>query len=483
LLPFRRAAFTLVEMLVSLAVLAVALAVVGVVFSVTTRTASQSAAYAEVHGRVREFVRQIKEDLNACNPAESVLVLVGRTQAASLTQPDLEAGKFHRTLLGDPAAVADYDPEYAPAIDPNGVYSDPRADLLMFFTNRPTPSAAVDPNDPNIATSPYALGVKFSPIRVVYGHAAIAQPQWIGTTYTFPLASALPPAMQHIEQTITVSGRVMSRLPANRWHLGRLGTIVDPNAIAGTTWFSNNARGGGADPGAVPGGIPYYEGSTPLPGDAAVLDRAAFLAKCSNLAVLTGPTAPYNYPGAPWSSVAGLVNDIDSLVYGDPALGTAMHHVATVLDELPVDLKSNLAVQMLPGCAWFQVEFLMPEDPRNSVTYSSPNPNDPTFSQRSDMPRWTQVTPGSTYVFVPDTHENRQAIINQFLDAPTEPTNRLWDYARKDQDRALHAWTADAVSQRIIRLWPYAIRVTVRAWDSRGVLPEPIVRSVVHRFE
>jgi prepilin-type N-terminal cleavage/methylation domain-containing protein len=483
LLPFRRAAFTLVEMLVSLAVLAVALAVVGVVFSVTTRTASQSAAYAEVHGRVREFVRQIKEDLNACNPAESVLVLVGRTQAASLTQPDLEAGKFHRTLLGDPAAVADYDPEYAPAIDPNGVYSDPRADLLMFFTNRPTPSAAVDPNDPNIATSPYALGVKFSPIRVVYGHAAIAQPQWIGTTYTFPLSGAAPPAMQHIEQTITVSGRVMSRLPANRWHLARTAAILaDPNRaplLPDDIQFSSLACD------ALARGEPYFDNGY-LPGDAGWLNVAEVLRSF-------GPTyfgvdnapylSPYGWPpaGNPHGNWQGWNQDsVNSLVFAtgttDPNAGpNQLLHVATVLDEVPVDLKSNLAVQMLPGCAWFQVEFLMPEDPRNSVTYAW-NPTQSGMSRRSDMPRWTQVTPGSTYVFVPDTQANRDAVVSDLSGG-----TRIWDYGRKDQTAANDP--NDAIGQRIVRMWPYAIRVTVRAWDSRGVLPEPIVRSVVHRFE
>ena len=65
-------AFTLIEMLVSLAVLSVALAVVGVVFTVTTKTASQSAAYSETHNWVRQFVQQIDEDLRYVDPANSV---------------------------------------------------------------------------------------------------------------------------------------------------------------------------------------------------------------------------------------------------------------------------------------------------------------------------------------------------------------------------------------------------------------------------
>ncbi len=485
----QRAAFTLVEMLVSLAVLGVALAVVGVVFSVTTRTASQSAAYAEAHARVREFVRQIQEDLNGCNPAESVLVLVGRTQAASLTQPDLEAGKYHRTLLGDPGALTPgYDPEYATAIDPNGVYSDPRADFLMFFTNRPTPSAAPDPNA-NPAFDPYALGVKFTPIRVVYGHAALAQPQWTGTAYTFPAANAPPPAMEHIEQTVATG--TQSRIPANRWHLARVGTILaDPGrslpALPGDIQFSAL----GADFAARC--EPYLDGSY-LPGDAAWLNVAELLRSF-------GPTyfgtdnapylSPYFWPpfGNPHGSWQSWNQDsVNSLVFAtgvtDPNAGpNQFRHVATVLDEVPVDLKSNLAVQMLPGCAWFQVEFLMPEDPRNSVTYAWNPSVGATMSRRSDMPRWTQVAPGSTYVFVPDTEANREAVRRQ-VHPLTGPHGRMNDFGRLDQDPSAHAEPSDAIQQRIVRMWPYAIRVTVRVWDSRGVLTEPIVRTVVHRFE
>jgi hypothetical protein len=466
-------------MLVSLAVLSLALGIVGYVFSVTTKTASQATAYSQTHAWVREFTRQLQEDLAHCEPAQSVLVMVGRTQAAALTQDSLEAGKYFRVLVGNPSdpGLVGYDPEYAPLPDLNGVYSDPRADLLMFFSNRPTASAA--PN-PNVLNDPYANGVKFSPIRVVYGHAAFGQPVWNGSSYAFPSVGAL----SHIEQTVTVGPSTLSRLPATRWHLSRVATIVDPNVLTGTTWFSNNARGGGADPGAVPGGMHYYEGSQPMPGDGAFLDRAAFLTKCSDPTLLTVSTAPYSYPGAPWSSVAGLVNDIDSVVYGDPTLGTTMHHVATVLEDVPVDLKSNLAVHMLPGCVWFQVEFLMPEDPRNSATYFS-DPNAPLMSRRSDMPRWMQVLPGQTYVFVPDTQQNRQALIaDQDLATPGHQyAPRLFDFGRLDQDASVVEPAIDSVSQRLIRMWPYAIRVTVRVWDVRGVLPEPIVRTVMHRFE
>ena len=127
-------AFTLIEMLVSLAVVSVALTVVGVVFSVTTRAVSQAAALSEVQARVRQFALQFKEDFRFVDPSRSVLVLAGRTQSAALSQDDLAAEKRIRYLVGDP-----FDPKlqgYDPAgekLDDNEQYSNPRADVIATF--------------------------------------------------------------------------------------------------------------------------------------------------------------------------------------------------------------------------------------------------------------------------------------------------------------------------------------------------------------
>jgi prepilin-type N-terminal cleavage/methylation domain-containing protein len=486
----RRSAFTLIEMLVSLAVLSLALGIVGYVFSVTTKTASQAMAYSQTHAWVREFTRQLQEDLDHCDPAQSVLVMVGRTQAAALTQTDLDAGKYYRVLVGNPqdAGLAGYDPEYANTVDPNGQYSDPRADLLMFFSNRPTASMAPHPYLPNPTADPYANGVKFSPIRVVYGHAALGKPVWYASTgsYQFPA----PGSLQHIEQTKDLSNQwwTLSKIPATRWHLSRVATIIDPgdpNTIyMQFPWrFSLDACQ------EVSRGKWYndsYNSAAFLPGDAALMDFAEMLRSFgpSYFGVNDAPTlSPYFWAGftnphGQWQ--AQNVDSVNTLLYATGTVNNpAKHHVATVLEDVPVDLKSNLAVHMLPGCVWFQVEFLMPEDPRNSATYFA-DPNAPFMSRRYDMPRWMSVMPGSTYVFVPDTQQNRNAVASQ-TDVAGFPINRLADFARLDQTPGNDP--NNAVGNRIVRMWPYAIRITVRVWDARGVLPEPIVRTVVHRFE
>ena len=466
-------------MLVSLAVLALALSIVGVVFAVATRTASQSAAYSEAYNWVRQWTQEIERDLAACRPSESILVLVGRTQAAALTQADLDAGKFHRVLVGDPAQVPQgYDPAYSPNL--KAQYSNPRADLLMFFTNRPAVSAAPPPPTGANPSNPHlAAGGKQDRLLVVYGHAALGEPVFSGGTWNFPA----PGTLKHIGNTMNVLGSELSILPASRWHLARRATIIQPvTTWPGTDRFSNIALQ------SITACQPYRDSGWDMAGDQAFLNPAFLFATCGpGYYSQLGPavSSPYGLsPNLPPQLLAAM----NSLLY-HPATPLNLRHVATVLERVPVDLQSNLGVHMLPGCAWFQVEFLMPEDPRNSVEYSSPLPNDEKISRRSDMPRWTAVAENQTYVFLPDTPENRQAIAHSSqLDANGRPSSgtRLATFGRVDQ--AIYGeipWTAADPSRggRMVRLWPYAIRITVRVYDPRGRLDEPIIRSIVHRFE
>lgn len=478
-------------MLVSLAVIALALAIVGVVFAITVKTAGQSAAYTQTHNWVRQFTQQIEEDLRHCVPSQSILVMVGRTQAAALTKGDLDAGKFYRVLIGNPQ-LAGPDPEYGSNPADYAEYSNPRADLLMFFSNRPT--ASVAPNPAAGANDPYAGGVKFAPILVTYGHAALGQPTWNGASYDFPTA------LSHIEDIGggATDPAALSRLPAVRWHLARRATIIRDPGTASSLADAQFSSGPLGACGNLPRCAPYTDHGFALPGDAAYLNLQYLLDILGPRWGLywTQPPAfesPYNFP-------TSILSTLSTLMYSTYTTFPAPnHHVATVLEEVPVELNTNMGVHMLPGCVWFQVEFLMPEDPRNSAEYSDPDPTlayGVDYSSRSDMPRWTTVQDGFTYVFVPDTPENRNAIalqVNNAVGGLLQSADRLSSFARLDQDSLNHYQASDALSyvdangvtrpQRIIRLWPYAIRITVRVWDARGRLDEPIVRSIVHRFD
>lgn len=471
-----RRAFTLIEMLVSLGVLAIALGVVGIVFGVTTRTVNQAAALSELQATLRQCMLQIEEDLKFIDPSESVLVLVGRTRSAALTDADLAGGRYYRVLTGDPNDVpAGYKPETSPNLDSPGAngysdYSDPRADIMAFFTKRPAATRAPGPTAS--PTDPYATGARFSPSFVVYGHAAEGRAERTvnGNEATYQWTDAA----RHIDQEKNrTGGGVISVLPASEWHVARRSTIVVDPAVE----FPNNPRR--VDRLQDMDRLLRCEPEANLPGDKSLLSYRWLQGEFSKPGyVLASP-----YPGsqgmtAPAMPVAAITL-AENLLY-ENAGGKANHHVATILADPPAELVSNLGLHMLPGCAWFQVEFLMPEDARNCLDYV---PNDPADSQRTDVPRWVEIEDGATYLFVPDTTYNR-ALIAQQIDANGVPVGRLKDFSLLDvTPLPAGSPVQDTVDNRRIRLWPYAIRITVRVFDPRGRLEGPVERSVVHRFD
>lgn len=467
-------AFTLVEMLISLFVIAIAMTIVVTAFGVTTRTTRQAAAYAEVNNWVRQFALQLEDDLKYIDPANSVLVIVGRTQKSALTEDDRQAGKAWRVLVGDPSSVpAGFDPGFTEQSRPDvEQYSDPRADLLMFFTNRPTQSQAPAPNPPTNPSTPqewaqlqFRNGARSSPIQVVYGHAS------------FGNYSVQPPngravwnnTLEHISYPDGLDRqRRLSRFPLTQWHLSRRVTLFDmltPPTPAQSVNY-----------------LDFFPLGDTLSWDGLVRctpvdDRlAADVARSFSLEAFLGP-AGLSSPGAvqsrPYNFDATARQRVENILYHPN--GRNDLHVATILREPPVDLRTNLGLHLLPGCAWFQVEFLMPEDALNSAD----NPH----SIGSASQRWAETRNGDMYVFVPDTDQNRALIAQQ---NPAIPGNRVGDFKLLDRfgpDGVLENGDEDiSVANRRIRMWPYAIRVTVRVFDPKGRLPEPIVRSITHRF-
>ncbi len=521
-------AFTLVEMLVSLAVLTVALSIVGAVFGLTTRAAGQSAAYAEVQGYLRQFAAQFDADLRGIDPTRSPLMLVGRTQAVALTQDDLDARKYYRIKLLDPASGSPFDPVYGEG-DPytlsSGAYANPRADLMMFFTNRAVPSAAppLNPDPDDLFSVAAASGTPLGPVQVVYGHAAIGQAVWSGSQWQYPLDGDL----RHIEKTVEGGGydpRVLSALPGTRWRLARRQVIIEPNDAVGVTFSSSDT--------SLLNRIRRAEPTPDYPGDAAALNLTELLRQLGPTPV-TGVSAvpaatliPYGYsntggggggggnvgpgqfPGWESAGAATLKSNLQNLVY-PPAPNQAyyVHHFATLLENPPVDLQSNAAMQLVPGCVDFKIEFLMPEDARNCDRFLGTATGGTYLPRTSEIPNWIAVTPGQTFCFVPDSPENRRVIINQ-ADDGLGRMERISGYSRFDEKpdkpefngaNGYDTWHRDpreetarppnfeqrrvaAIANRNVRLWPYAIRVTVRAIDGRGRLTEPVTRSFVHRF-
>ncbi|MCG3126405.1 MAG: hypothetical protein CHACPFDD_01240 [Phycisphaerae bacterium] len=458
-------AFTLVELLVSLAVLGLALSVVGVVFSITTKTVTQAAALSESQALLRQFELQLEEDLKYCDPARSVLIIHGRTQAAGRTRDDLGIKRFWRVLTGDPGKVkGSFNAEFDAKIDAE--YSNPRADVLSFFTMRPASSQAPPLKPSDGASNILVRGAKLAPLHVVYGHAAIGVFERLADgTY------AWTDDLTHIE---TDDNEKHSPLPLTGWHLSRRATLIQ-NLVKFSTYGLTDFVYDKADWQRL---LTCAADDTHA-GDVAEIAYAELMNQLQRYADLT----PYERSPNAKSIMKDITvpRIVNQLLYPNNSEAQKRHHVATVAAEPPIELRSNLGVQLLGGCAWFEVEFLMPEDPRNAQSYWDPREiSDPTnANRRTDMPRWTKVKDGETYVFVPDTPASRE-VISGLADPNRVPNGRLLDFGRTDFPITP---AGNTVANRQVRTWPYAIRVTVKVFDRNGRLSDPIERSIVHRFD
>jgi hypothetical protein len=365
----------------------------------------------------------------------------------------------------------------------------------MRPTSSQAPPAEANPNDPN--RFPYASGARFAPVQVVYGHAAIDEPERVdpGPPPVYRFADRLRHISQWVDRTTQ-----RSVLPATRWHLARRVVILEPYPSTG---------------GPVPRDHVLFDGSATGPADDPAKDRPyPRILRLDNTQNIAGDVARLNFDeylrrfgkdfgygsGAPRAASLNPYVDSNWRRGGNPGLdelvfkllgpggagdfirsdgsSAGQRHVATILEEPPPDLQGNLGLHALPACAWFQVEFLMPEDPRNGRDYFDPRRG--RRNRPDDSLRWVEVKPDSTYVFVPDTQENREIVASQ-VDSNGRPligpNLRLGDFALADPSGD------DTVANRRVRMWPYAIRLTVRVYDRGGRLRDPIERSIVHRFD
>lgn len=510
----RSRGFTLIELLVSLGVLTVALGTIAAVFSVTTKTASQAAAYAEAQAWLRQFSANLREDLKGIAPAESILVLRGRTVPAALDRTGLDARRFVRTVVGNPTlGDGSFIPDQSTSIPTSGQgsqYSNPRADLLMFISNRAQTSSA-----PPVVASPTLLedtlqrGGRFAPVLIAYGHAAVARAELNGGQY-WPEPES---GWRHVNFRIPQNNPIISELPLQEWYLARRATLLIPNVNApglpNTTPYIQSSEWFASDGANSPALLLNLAGNGRLQwavgGDSLEFNLSTFLSIYSEPADSTGRSPALVNPYAPQGlapNFAEANRDLAwrSLLYASPAQSESTGRspgpqlIATVIPNPPADLRSNLALQALPACGWFQVEFLQAENPRNSPRFFDGVQGVDNGPNRFDPPQWTPILDGKTYVFVPDNAANRRTVSSDLgqtdllADQP-----RGWGCFGRIPQLSVPTGsptTAQFVTpfpglpdERDIRLWPYAIRITVRVYDPKGRLSEPLVQSVVHRFE
>ncbi len=203
---YRRSGFTLAELLVSIGILLVMLGLVGQVMNITVQATGQATALTEVNRSLRILEQTLRDDLQSVNNGSGVLVIQGNPINAYLTQDGFDADDDPKNPLDG------YPHESDPERERNGMpdfVEPPRADLLMFFTQRQSSSYVTYPTTSFAGTTPEA--VRSNVQQVVYGHAYLGEYELnAGGTYNF---LAYPDAFPNFPE--------LSPTPAENWHLAR----------------------------------------------------------------------------------------------------------------------------------------------------------------------------------------------------------------------------------------------------------------------
>ncbi|HPP29280.1 MAG TPA: prepilin-type N-terminal cleavage/methylation domain-containing protein, partial [Phycisphaerae bacterium] len=173
-LAFRRSGFTLMELMVAVAILLAVLALIGTIFATVSKAGGNATSMATLHRQLSQVAEIIERDLQYTSPGPggAPIGIAGRIIPAHETQRD-------RDLRNAPTPH--------------------RADTLMLFT-----TAAQDPIYP-ISTDLAALS------QVVYGHADFGK---------FNVATGQID-LTTIRQLEDTSIPIDQRQPASQWHLAR----------------------------------------------------------------------------------------------------------------------------------------------------------------------------------------------------------------------------------------------------------------------
>jgi len=490
-----RSAFTLTELLVSIGILMGMMAMMAMVFTTATRASGQAQVSTALYRQLRQVAASIEDELAAMEPGDSILAVAGVDQLAYRTPDDLATGRS----IPDPAnPLSDY-------------Y---RADMLMLVV-------------PNRAFEPYvyqpAAGDVFDTRRVVvFGHANIGM---------------LDPdtgAWLNVLNVETDSGP--SPIPASQWHLARrvIGFPVTsfaaplPENTAG--WPLTSEQWTGKVPtieGAGSFADVYEEsysgmiGSMPLLrgffrySTAGVVPQIDHYDMPHTLLIPTTPLEPCAFdrdagyyfllhtddfwyrqafsvtPTQTWERIQeGIDPNPPATSTGTPVpprmletlMGPNFRHwvwpdwFRNVADagrgrswldpSPPAGLAQRMAPYFLPGCMDFKVELTW-DDPREIAV-------DPD-TQQPILFEWTE-----------DPANDPQTPVPQPIEWVTVPDGEIWvwsqigirtsNYDRENGD--LRDMTSPSTQR-----WPRAIRITLRAVDSAGRLPEPVTWTITHAWD
>ena len=206
-----RRAFSLAELVVSMAILVLMLLLAGQVFNFTIQSTGQAMALTEVAQQLRMFEETLRDDLRTVQPGQSLILIQGNPVNAYWTKNGKEGDDL---VDRDPATGYDHvsDPERE---DAQKNLIPPRADILMIFTARR-------------ATSYVSPAVQSNLEQVVYGHAEPAEIDLAGKVHP----SWPPPATERVFPAETIRGMEypspteVSPVPAEQWHLARRSVLL-----------------------------------------------------------------------------------------------------------------------------------------------------------------------------------------------------------------------------------------------------------------
>lgn len=452
---WRRSAFTLMELMVSVAILLAILTLIGTIFATTSKAGGKATSMSTLHRQLSQVAEIIRRDLENVAPGEggTPMGIAGKTIPAHETRQDL--------TLRKPAKVQ-------------------RADILMLFTTAGQDPYVYDTLDPTYPT--------LSPLtQVVYGHADFAK---FGPAGSLDLDNTL----SRVEESLA------NQRPAAEWHLARRvihfldddpptpsppsdvpASTANPTAAEFLTGFcevgwykAELVKSEFPNPGLMqfrPGSsnlaIPPPPGGDPYPVPTRFNEYLLYANKLFGLGTDgrwwvpastasgwarweyepvggTTPRIDIGMPSVPNNPPMPFDTTLRRAMLYDYAVGASVPNRSVIDPKPPLGVEHPMPWHFLGGCSEFKVEY----------TYD--NPRELTMEGAAiDLTprpvRWYSVPDGGAVIW------------SNIGTSPTDPATG--DPGLTDPCR-----------------WPRAVRITLKAWDPAGRLDEPVTRTIVHTF-
>ncbi len=488
----RRAAFTLIELVVAIGVLVGVMGMVAIIFATATEAASKGTAAMNVQRQLRMARAVIQRDLAAFDPDEGALAIFGWEQLAWATEDDRATAR----PLDDDRKRNDDRYYHPPSRDWH------RADVL-FFT-------------PKLAAEPYAVdapGVYGEYQLVTYAHADQATldddntPEDDDDTWPTDLSAY---RFLNNPRNADDLGDEPSPLAASQWILARqaiVGTHLPgdqlDDIVSNTVWdeIKSSGNGGGIRANVDAQGRVQFS----------VLDVQKMRRAGRGSAGAGEPGGDFLYEASlaqllnHWSANADGVDD--ELYYGPN--GSSEFRRPLLDPFLTAAQRRRMGNSFLPGCVEFKVE----------ITFDRP---DMRWEMPAAPPNNLRPQPPTNWFTIPSGHGiewvRRQFIVNardknaeNIVNAPP----RLWgDVIYKSpgnnpQTNGAYAqlYVPPGVNRDAIAPnpdnppFPTAIRITLRVMDANGSLYTPqfsdgsglapegalisdgaITETIIHRF-